>query len=56
MGLSMGAFIGVVVSIACSVIGLLFGIGFKIYKYKKDKRRRAEMNERTTGVYYTTKQ
>ncbi|KAF2790598.1 hypothetical protein K505DRAFT_364566 [Melanomma pulvis-pyrius CBS 109.77] len=37
-GLSKGAFIGVVVSCTCSVLGLLFGAGFKIYKHKKNTR------------------
>jgi hypothetical protein len=37
-GLSKGAFIGVVVSCICSVLGLLFGVGFKIYKHKKNNR------------------
>ena len=37
-GLSKGAFIGVVVSCTCSVLGLLFGVGFKIYKHKKNNR------------------
>jgi hypothetical protein len=37
-GLSKGAFIGVVVSCTCSVLGLLFGAGFKIYKHKKNNR------------------
>lgn len=37
-GLSKGAFVGVVVSASCSVLGLLFGIGFKIYKHKKQTK------------------
>jgi hypothetical protein len=38
MGLSRGAFIGVVISVACSVLGLIFGIGFKVYTHKKQAR------------------
>lgn len=33
-GLSKGAFIGVVVSASCSVLGLLFGIWFKFHKHR----------------------
>jgi len=38
LGLSKGALAGVVVSATCSVIGLVFGIGFKIYKHRKQVR------------------
>ncbi|KAF2002068.1 hypothetical protein P154DRAFT_150928 [Amniculicola lignicola CBS 123094] len=53
MGLSMGAFIGVVISVSCSVLGLLFGIGFKVYKHKKQVRLQREQIERSG--YFTTK-
>jgi len=50
-GLSQGAFIGVVVSCACSVIGLLFGIGFKIYKHKKNTKLQAERAQQLEYQY-----
>lgn len=37
-GISRAAFIGIVISASCSVIGVLFGIGFKVYKHKKQAR------------------
>ena len=55
MGLSVGAFIGVMVSIGCSVLGLIFGIVFKVYKHKKEQKRQLEMHQGVTGMYYTTK-
>ncbi|PSN65007.1 hypothetical protein BS50DRAFT_635835 [Corynespora cassiicola Philippines] len=52
-GLSKGAFIGVVISASCSVLGLIFGIGFKIYKHKKQNKPQQHMG--ANGYYYTTK-
>ncbi|KAF1966730.1 hypothetical protein BU23DRAFT_313521 [Bimuria novae-zelandiae CBS 107.79] len=37
-GLSKGAFIGVVVSASCSVLGLLFGVWFKVHKYRQQMK------------------
>ncbi|KAF2804742.1 uncharacterized protein BDZ99DRAFT_151755 [Mytilinidion resinicola] len=39
LGVSTGALIGIVISAVCSVVGLAFGIGFKIYKYRKEQKR-----------------
>ncbi|KAH8900844.1 hypothetical protein GQ53DRAFT_815693 [Thozetella sp. PMI_491] len=44
-GLSGPALIGIIVSVVCSVIGLLFGIAFIIFKYNKQKKR--EQKQRT---------
>ena len=30
--------IGISVSVACSVLGLLFGIGYKIWEHKRKKK------------------
>jgi uncharacterized protein involved in propanediol utilization len=45
-GLSSGAFIGIMVSASCSVIGLLFGVAFKVYSHKKKTRLQREQVER----------
>ncbi|KAF2748480.1 hypothetical protein M011DRAFT_476486 [Sporormia fimetaria CBS 119925] len=37
-GLSKAAFIGIVISATCSVLGLAFGVGFKVWKHKKQAR------------------
>lgn len=37
--LSTGGIIGVAISGACSVLGLIFGIGFKIWKHKKQQKK-----------------
>jgi len=37
-GLPTGSIIGISVSVACSVIGLIFGIGFKIWKHKRKEK------------------
>ena len=34
-GLPTGSIIGISVSVACSVLGLIFGIGFKIWKHRR---------------------
>ncbi|KAF4625628.1 hypothetical protein G7Y89_g12534 [Cudoniella acicularis] len=36
--LSSGGIIGVAISATCSILGLLFGIGWKIYKHKKQEK------------------
>ncbi|KAF1996283.1 hypothetical protein P154DRAFT_525709 [Amniculicola lignicola CBS 123094] len=38
-GLSSGAIIGIAVSVGGTIISVLFGIGFKIWKYNKQKKR-----------------
>ncbi|KAH8779751.1 hypothetical protein F5882DRAFT_463442 [Hyaloscypha sp. PMI_1271] len=43
--LSSGGIIGIAVSVGCSVIGLLFGIGFKIYKYNKLQKENKQKKE-----------
>ncbi|KAF2014044.1 hypothetical protein BU24DRAFT_452812 [Aaosphaeria arxii CBS 175.79] len=52
-GLSKGAFIGVVISASCSVLGLLFGVGFKVYKHKKQGR--LQQRQTVTELNYGTK-
>jgi ABC-type arginine transport system permease subunit len=37
-GLPTGSIVGISVSVACSVIGLVFGIGFKIWKHKRKEK------------------
>ncbi|KAF2677319.1 hypothetical protein K458DRAFT_436626 [Lentithecium fluviatile CBS 122367] len=54
-GLSKAAFIGVVVSASCSIIGSLFGIGFKVYKHKKQTKMQQQQHMAATGVSCTTK-
>ncbi|KAH8648210.1 hypothetical protein BGZ60DRAFT_521140 [Tricladium varicosporioides] len=41
--LSPGAIAGIVISATCSVLGLLFGAGFKIWKYKRQQKQQAEI-------------
>lgn len=46
--LSPGGVIGLSVSIGCSVITMLFGIGWKIWKYRKQQKEKER--ERQAGV------
>ncbi|KAH6672999.1 hypothetical protein B0J14DRAFT_61421 [Halenospora varia] len=43
--LSPGAIAGIVISATCSVLGLLFGAGFKIWKYRKQQKQQAELTQ-----------
>lgn len=40
--LSTGGIIGVSVSVVCSVLGLVFGIGFKIWQHRREEKKKAE--------------
>ncbi|KAF1996168.1 hypothetical protein P154DRAFT_580101 [Amniculicola lignicola CBS 123094] len=43
LGVSTPALIGIIISASCSVIGLAFGVGFKVYKYREEQRRKKDV-------------
>jgi hypothetical protein len=45
----MGGIIGVAVSVVCGVLGLIFGIGFKIWKYQKQEKEKKNRNLTATS-------
>ncbi|KAM7194424.1 hypothetical protein V8F20_007950 [Naviculisporaceae sp. PSN 640] len=45
-GLSTASLIGIIVSVVCSVLGLVFGIGFKIWQHRREQaKKRQEADE-----------
>lgn len=48
--LSPGGVIGLSVSIGCSVITMLFGIGWKVWKYRKEKKEKERERQAGAGA------